>query len=171
MRAAQAPDADAVSDDPGSAKRRGSPRRGTGCGGARIGADAVAHRSGTHCGQVQPRITRVRNPDRQLSVLSTPARQPCWWHDERVIARQVRIHGDVQGVSFRATCHWEAETRGVTGWARNELDGTVSAWFEGEPEAVEAMIEWCRRGPGAAQVTTIEVQVVAPQGRWRFDVR
>jgi acylphosphatase len=87
-----------------------------------------------------------------------------------VIARQVRVHGYVQGVSFRATCQWEAKARGVTGWARNELDGTVSAWFEGEPDAVEAMIEWCRRGPRAAQVTHIDVEAVAPQERRRFDV-
>ena len=88
-----------------------------------------------------------------------------------MIARRVRIHGDVQGVSFRATCQGEAEARGVTGWARNELDGTVSAWFEGEPEAVEAIIEWCRGGPRTARVTTIDVQVVAPQESSRFDVR
>ncbi len=88
-----------------------------------------------------------------------------------MIARQVRVYGDVQGVSFRATCQGEAEARGVTGWARNELDGTVSARFEGEPEAVEAMIEWCRRGPPTARVTTIDLQVVAPQERRCFDVR
>ena len=88
-----------------------------------------------------------------------------------MIARQVQIHGDVQGVSFRATCQREAEAHGVTGWVRNELDGTVSARFEGEPEAVEAMIEWCRRGTRTARVTTMDVQVVAPQEMWRFDVR
>ena len=88
-----------------------------------------------------------------------------------MIARRVRIHGNVQGVSFRATCQKEAEARGATGWARNEPDGSVSAWFEGEPEAVEAMIEWCRRGPRTARVTGIDVQVVAPQEGWRFDVR
>jgi acylphosphatase len=87
-----------------------------------------------------------------------------------VIARHVRVHGDVQGVSFRATCQGEAQARGVTGWARNELDGTVAAWFEGEPEAVEAMIEWCRRGPPAARVTGIDVEVVAPQEKRRFDL-
>ena len=87
-----------------------------------------------------------------------------------MIARQVRVHGYVQGVSFRATCQGEAQARGVTGWARNDLDGTVSAWFEGQPEAVEGMVEWCRRGPRAARVTEVDVEEVAPQGRRRFDV-
>ncbi len=54
---------------------------------------------------------------------------------------------------------------------RNESDGTMSAWFEGDPEAVEAMIEWCRRGPRTARVTAIDVQVVEPEERRRFDVR
>ena len=67
-----------------------------------------------------------------------------------MVARSVRVHGYVQGVAFRATCQWEAQARGVTGWARNEPDGTVSAWFEGEPKAVDAMVEWCRRGPRAS---------------------
>ena len=87
-----------------------------------------------------------------------------------MIARSVRVHGYVQGVAFRATCQWEAQARGVTGWARNEPDGTVSAWFEGEPEAVDAMVEWCRRGPRAAHVTQLEVTDVAPEGRRGFAV-
>ena len=85
-----------------------------------------------------------------------------------MIARLVRVHGYVQGVGFRATCQWEAQARGVTGWARNEADGTVSAWFEGEPEAVAAMVEWCRRGPRAARVAHLDVDDVAPEGRQDF---
>ena len=91
-------------------------------------------------------------------------------HHGGVIGRQVRVHGYVQGVSFRMTCQQQAESRGVTGWARNELDGTVSAWFEGDPDAVESMVEWCRRGPRAARVTDIDIQDVAPQGMRRFEV-
>lgn len=87
-----------------------------------------------------------------------------------MIARWVRVHGDVQGVSFRAACQWQAQAREVTGWARNELDGTVSVWLEGEPEDVEAMVEWCRRGPRAARVIDVDVEDVAPQGRQRFEI-
>lgn len=73
-------------------------------------------------------------------------------------------------MSFRAMCQREARARGVTGWARNEADGTVSVWLEGDPEAVEAMVGWCRHGPRAARVTDVDVEVVAPQGGRRFDV-
>lgn len=87
-----------------------------------------------------------------------------------MIARLVRVHGYVQGVGFRATCQWEAQARGVAGWARNEADGTVSAWLEGEPDAVEAMIGWCRRGPRAARVAHLDVEEVAPEGLRDFAV-
>ena len=80
------------------------------------------------------------------------------------------MRGEVQGVSFRAMCQREARARDVAGWARNEADGTVSVWLEGDPEAVEAMIDWCRRGPRAARVSDVDVEVVAPRGGRRFDV-
>ena len=73
-------------------------------------------------------------------------------------------------MGFRATCQWEAQARGVTGLGRNEIDGTVSAWFEGEPEAVDAMVEWCRTGPRAAHVTQLEISDAAPEGTRDFAV-
>ena len=87
-----------------------------------------------------------------------------------MIARLVRVRGYVQGVGFRATCQWEAQARHVAGWARNEVDGTVTAWFEGEPDDVEAMVEWSGRGPRAARVTQVDVENVVPEGRRDFAV-
>jgi len=86
-------------------------------------------------------------------------------------AREVVVHGDVQGVFFRGSCRAEAEARGVTGWARNEYDGTVRAHFEGSAEAVEAMVEWARQGPRHAYVERVDVQEAEPEGGTRFEVR
>lgn len=86
-------------------------------------------------------------------------------------ARRVVVHGDVQGVFFRGSCRDEAESRGVAGWARNELDGTVSAYFEGPPEAVEAMVTWAGHGPLHAHVERVDVHEVEPDGLSRFEVR
>ena len=61
-------------------------------------------------------------------------------------------HGNVQGVFFRDSTRREAERRGVAGWARNSADGTVEAVFEGDAEAVEAMIAFVRGGPGHSSV-------------------
>ena len=80
------------------------------------------------------------------------------------------MHGRVQGVFFRDTCRREAERRGVTGWVRNEPDGTVGALFEGPPDAVDALVAWCRQGPPYAEVRRVEVSDPAPTGCTTFDV-
>ncbi|MEM4674702.1 MAG: acylphosphatase [Nitrososphaerota archaeon] len=73
------------------------------------------------------------------------------------VRARVIVSGRVQGVFFRDTTRREAKQRGVTGWVRNLPDGRVEAVFEGEKEAVEALIEFCKRGPPAARVTNVEI--------------
>jgi acylphosphatase len=70
----------------------------------------------------------------------------------------VSVSGRVQGVFFRSETQYEANRRNVFGWVRNTADRRVEAVFEGEKEAVEQVIEFCRRGPPGAKVTKIDVQ-------------
>ena len=86
------------------------------------------------------------------------------------VRRRVVVRGRVQGVFFRDTCRREARSRGVTGWVRNANDGSVEAAFEGQPAAVEAMINWSHRGPDGADVAAVEVVEEPPQGETRFRV-
>ena len=81
------------------------------------------------------------------------------------------IGGRVQGVFFRDTARQRAEAAGVAGWIRNTPDGTVEAVFEGKPEAVERMVEFCRRGPRGAEVSTVDVTDEEPEGLSGFEVR
>jgi acylphosphatase len=83
----------------------------------------------------------------------------------------VRAHGRVQGVFFRDSVRREADRRGVAGWARNCSDGTVEAVFEGSADAVDALVEFCRRGPGHAEVSRLDVARDEPEGLSGFDVR
>jgi acylphosphatase len=84
---------------------------------------------------------------------------------------RVRAHGRVQGVFFRDSVRREAERRGVAGWARNNADGTAEAVFEGAPEAVAAMVEFVRRGPGHSEVDRVEETPEGPEGLSGFSVR
>jgi acylphosphatase len=83
----------------------------------------------------------------------------------------VVVHGRVQGVFFRDSARRMAASRGVSGWVRNNPDGTVEAAFEGESDAVEAMVSFCREGPRGAAVERVDVSEEEPQGDAGFRVR
>lgn len=85
--------------------------------------------------------------------------------------RRVVVSGIVQGVFFRDTCRREADAAKVAGWVRNLPDGRVEAVFEGAPEAVDAMIRWCRRGPSRARVQHVDVREESAEGLSGFRVR
>ena len=86
-------------------------------------------------------------------------------------AVRVRVTGRVQGVAYRAWTQDEAEALGLTGWVRNEPDGSVAGHFEGDPTAVEAMVDWCREGPGPARVQRVARRDGAVTGARSFEVR
>lgn len=85
--------------------------------------------------------------------------------------RHVVVHGHVQGVFFRDTARALAERHHVTGWIRNRPDGAVEAVFEGEPGAVEQLVEFCRAGPPDARVDRVEVEGERPGGLTGFEAR
>jgi acylphosphatase len=85
--------------------------------------------------------------------------------------KRVVISGRVQGVFFRDTMRRRADSAGVSGWVRNTRDGAVEAVFEGEPDAVDEMIEFSRRGPSRAEVAAVDVTDEKPEGLSGFDVR
>jgi acylphosphatase len=84
--------------------------------------------------------------------------------------RHVVIYGFVQGVGFRFGVERAAKSRGVAGWVRNRAHGAVEAVFEGDPEDVEALVDFCRRGPRGALVERVEVEEESPEGLGGFRV-
>jgi acylphosphatase len=87
------------------------------------------------------------------------------------IRRRVVVHGHVQGVAFRDSTQRHAGSRGVAGWVTNRPDGAVEAVFEGDPEAVQSMVDFAKGGPRAADVQDVEVSDEDPEGLSGFDVR
>jgi acylphosphatase len=76
----------------------------------------------------------------------------------------------VQGVFFRASCADEARRLRLGGWVRNVPDGRVEAVFEGPHPQVDAMVEWCRRGPRGARVDAVETEPQPPVGTASFAI-
>jgi acylphosphatase len=75
---------------------------------------------------------------------------------------RARIVGLVQGVSFRANAQANATSLGLTGWVRNEADGSVTLEIEGLETKVETLVDWCRQGPPGARVDDVVVLKLTP---------
>lgn len=67
------------------------------------------------------------------------------------------VHGRVQGVFFRDTTRREAQRLGVTGWVKNERDGTVSVTAVGPEDKLKQLVEFLHHGSPQAQVTEVNV--------------
>ena len=83
----------------------------------------------------------------------------------------IQIRGRVQGVYYRASACRRAEELGLTGFVRNQADGSVYAEAEGTEEAVEAFVEWCRQGPPLAQVQEVRAERGELQAFRGFEIR
>mgnify|MGYP000131582827 CR=1 FL=1 len=69
------------------------------------------------------------------------------------VRKHIIFHGRVQGVGFRYTAKYLAQSLGLTGWVANEWDGTVSMEIQGR----EALINKLLVGLNHGQFITIEL--------------
>ena len=82
------------------------------------------------------------------------------------------ISGRVQGVWFRASTREVALRLGILGWVRNMPDGSVETHIQGEDDAVEQMLDWCRQGPLGARVDCVDITDALIQMEYRsFSIR
>ena len=87
-------------------------------------------------------------------------------------AVHAKITGRVQGVNFRMETSRAADRYGVNGWVMNKPDGSVEAWFEGDAEKVDGILDWCREGPQVAFVENVKVSEEPYSGKYDdFSVR
>jgi len=82
------------------------------------------------------------------------------------------VHGEVQGVSFRANTQREAVRRHLTGWVRNLWDGSVEVVAEGSLAALEEFERYLHRGPAMAEVERVDVTYSEATGEFSsFNIR
>lgn len=80
---------------------------------------------------------------------------------------KVKIFGSVQGIFFRANTKDLAYKLGVKGWVRNAPEGSVEVLFEGEDQAVDKIVNWCRKGPIGARVERVETKEEKYKGEFQ----
>lgn len=83
----------------------------------------------------------------------------------------VNIFGRVQNVGFRYHTQKSAESLHITGFVKNQPDGSVYVEAEGEATNLDHFVLWCHQGPRWARVDRVEIQEMPVQGYERFVVR
>jgi acylphosphatase len=81
------------------------------------------------------------------------------------------VEGRVQGVGYRWWAVAEAERLGLSGWARNRLDGSVEILAIGAAAAIDALAAACAAGPPAARVTAVRRRPAEDDGSQGFRQR
>lgn len=81
-----------------------------------------------------------------------------------MIRYKIKVKGKVQGVFYRSTAQAKAKELGLSGWVKNEEDGSVAIEAEGEEQKLLKLVDWCREGPGAAIVNDVDYQQIEPEG-------
>ena len=89
---------------------------------------------------------------------------------------KARVSGRVQGVAYRASLQKVARARSVSGWVRNLAGGEVAFALEGDPLAVDAVLDWARQGPRWGRVESLvidseSVDEAVPPGAPVFEIR
>ncbi len=78
-----------------------------------------------------------------------------------------KIYGRVQGVFFRDSSQRKAKELNLSGWVRNEPDGTVQIVAEGEEKDLKELIEWCRAGGiEHARIDKVDIEWLKPSSQF-----
>ena len=71
---------------------------------------------------------------------------------------EIIARGRVQGVFFRASAKDKANQLGISGYVRNQRDGSVLIHAEADAGVLEEFLKWCKHGSTNAIVSELETR-------------
>jgi len=83
-------------------------------------------------------------------------------------AYSIKVEGTVQGVFFRKSAQDKAMQLGLTGWVKNEVDGSVKIFVQGDQHKLSDFIAWCEKGPELAAVSDLTVEGADVNDAYKF---
>jgi acylphosphatase len=87
-----------------------------------------------------------------------------------ILSFRATIRGAIQGVNFRLYTKYQAVRLNVTGWVRNQPDGSVQVLAQGRTSTLHEFIALLKEGPDIANVTDVDINWI-PTGEIRNDFR
>ena len=88
-----------------------------------------------------------------------------------MIRKRLQFYGRVQGVGFRYTAIRVANSLGVSGWVRNERDGSVTVEAQGSEAAISKMIQTIGNGSYIHIDNIVSTELAVVENDKGFDVR
>lgn len=82
----------------------------------------------------------------------------------------IHVTGKVQGVFYRASTERKAKEIGLTGFVRNQADGSVYIEAQGDEKQLSLLTEWCKHGPQQAEVASVNLSEKALIGEREFRI-
>ena len=82
------------------------------------------------------------------------------------VGAEILVDGLVQGVGYRFFCYDRARNLGLTGWVKNNPDGSVSLMVEGERSPIESFLDELKVGPRSAVVKDVKVSWLPFSGKY-----
>ncbi len=81
------------------------------------------------------------------------------------------ITGRVQGVGFRYYVKTQADKYKISGYVKNNTDGSVFVYAEGEETELRNFKKKCEIGPSMSLVKNVDIQEVDPIGKNIFEIK
>jgi acylphosphatase len=85
-----------------------------------------------------------------------------------VKASLVKVYSRVQRVGYRRFILDSAQELGLSGYVKNERDGSVTVFAQGDDAIVEKFIETIKSPPPPAQVRSIDIREAKPRPGLRY---
>lgn len=79
--------------------------------------------------------------------------------DIKIVRKHMRFIGRVQGVGFRYRAKYAANGVGITGWVRNEWDGSVELEAQGTEEQINRMLVMINKSDYIV-IDNIEIELI-----------
>ena len=83
---------------------------------------------------------------------------------------RIKVEGRVQGVFYRASTQSKALELGLSGWVKNQPDGSVLIEVQGNTEVLDKMIKWCKEVPIMARIDNLDQEDIPVEAGTSFDI-